>query len=96
MKFLHNPYVRVLTLVLLLQGSIFYALAMRAESTPPMQPLSTFPISLPNWAMVRDVATPKEVLDILKADDTLTREYVGVARTPLCRPLSMCSFTRWR
>jgi len=79
MKFLRSPYARVLTLVLLLQGGVFYALAMRAEKTPPMQPLSYFPVSLPGYRMLRDIATPKEILDILKADDTLTREYLSTS-----------------
>jgi EpsI family protein len=82
-QFLHSAYARVLTLVLLVQGGVFYALAMRAESTPPMTPLSSFPISLPGYRMIRDIATPKEILDILKADDTLTREYLGESRVPI-------------
>lgn len=83
MNFLRNPYALALTVALCVQGGVFYALAMRAENTPPMEPLSAFPISLPNYRMVRDIATPKEILDILKADDTLTREYVGASRTPI-------------
>lgn len=83
MNFLHSSYARVLTLALLLQGGVFYALAMRAENTPPIAPLSSFPVSLPGYRMIKDIATPKEILDILKADDTLTREYVGEARTPI-------------
>jgi EpsI family protein len=82
-NFLRSQYARVLTLALLVQGGVFYALAMRAEKTPPMAPLSTFPVSLPGYRMLREIATPPEVLNILKADDTLTREYIGEARTPL-------------
>jgi len=82
-NFLHSTYARVLTLALLAQGGVFYALAMRAENTPPIAPLSTFPFSLPGYRMVREIPTPPEILDILKADDTLTREYVGSARVPL-------------
>jgi len=83
MRFLHSKYARVLTFVLLLQGGVFYALAMRAEKTPPMAPLSTFPANLPGYRLLRDVATPPEILNILKADDTLTREYVGESRVPI-------------
>jgi len=82
-NFLHSQYARVLTVALLLQGGVFYALAMRAEKTPPVAPLSTFPMSLPGYRMVREIPTPPEILDILKADDTLTREYVGDSRTPI-------------
>jgi EpsI family protein len=82
-NFLHSPYARILTLALLVQGGVFYALAMRAEKTPLIEPLSTFPVSLPGYRMVREIPTPPEILDILKADDTLTREYMGDARVPL-------------
>jgi EpsI family protein len=82
-NFLHSKYARVLTVALLVQGGVFYALAMRSEKTPPITPLSTFPVSLPGYRMVRDIPTPQEILDILKADDTLTREYVGESRTSL-------------
>jgi len=70
-------------MALLVQGGVYYALAMRAEKASPMRPLSTFPISLPGYAMVQDAPIAKEVLDILKADDTLTRVYVGAAQTPV-------------
>lgn len=83
MKFLRSPYARVLTLVLLLQCGVFYALAMRAEKTPPIAPLSTFPLTIGEYHTLRVIDTPKEVLDILKADDTVTREYIGSARTPI-------------
>jgi EpsI family protein len=76
-KFLRSGYARVLTAALVLQGGVFYALAMRKEKTPSMRPLSEFPVILPGYRMVQDIATPPEVLNILKADDTLTREYVG-------------------
>jgi EpsI family protein len=81
--FLSNRYARVLTLALLVQGGVFYALAMRSEKTPPVAPLSNFPVSLPGYRMLRDIPTPVEVLNILKADDTLTREYIGESRIPL-------------
>jgi len=83
MKFLRSHYARVLTVALAGQGCAFYALAMRAERTPPIGPLSTFPTSLPGYWMLRDIPTDPEVQSILKADDTLTREYVSQARTPL-------------
>jgi EpsI family protein len=81
--FLHSKYARVLTVALLIQGGVFYALAMRAEKTPPMAPLSSFPVSLPGYRLLRDIPTPPEIQNILKADDTLTREYVGASGTPL-------------
>ncbi len=83
MNFLRSPYARVLTAALFLQGGVFYALAMRTEKTPPMAPLAAFPFSLPGFRMVRDIPTPPEILNILKADDTLTREYASQSGIPV-------------
>jgi EpsI family protein len=94
-NFLRSPYARVLTMVLVLQSGLFYALAMRPENTPPMSPLSTFPISVPNYRMVREIATPKEILDILKADDTLTREYMGATHIPVLLYIAYFSSQRY-
>ena len=81
MNFLRSGYARVLTAALVLQGGVFYALAMRKEKTPPMRPLSEFPVTLPGYRMVRDIPTSPDLANILKADDTLTREYVGGSGT---------------
>ena len=83
MQFLHSTYVRVLTVALLIQGGVFYALAMRAEKTPPMAPLSSFPVQVRGFRMLQEIPTAPEILNILKADDTLTREYVDPSGTPL-------------
>ena len=83
MNFPGSKYARVLTMALLVQGGVFYALAMRSEKTPAMTPLSSFPVSLPGYGMLRDIPTSQEILNILKADDTLTREYAGESRTAL-------------
>jgi EpsI family protein len=70
-----NPYVRVVALILLLEAAAFYAFATRAETTPPVEPLVMFPSAIGDWRMVRDFPLEKEVLDVLKADDTLNRFY---------------------
>ena len=71
-----NPYVRVVTVVLLLEALAFYAFASRAETVPPVQPLLLFPSVIGDWLIYRDFPLDKETLDILKADDTLNRFYV--------------------
>ena len=76
MNFLNNRYVRVLTALLLMQGIVFYAVALRAENIPPVSPLAAFPTGIAGWQMYRDVKIEQETLDILKADDTLNRIYV--------------------
>jgi EpsI family protein len=76
-----NRYARVLTAVLLLQGTAFYAIASRSELAPVVLPLSLFPSVFGGWTMARDVPIEREVQDVLKADDTLNRVYVNPART---------------
>ncbi|MCU1239231.1 MAG: hypothetical protein JWP63_7198 [Candidatus Solibacter sp.] len=81
MSFLSNKYARVLTALLLLEGIIFYSVALRAENLPPVSPLMTFPNNISGWEMYKDVKIEQETLDILKADDTLNRVYVNPQKT---------------
>jgi EpsI family protein len=74
-----NPYVRVATLLLLLEAMAYYAFASRAETVPPVEPLLLFPSVIGDWLIYRDFPLDKEVLDVLKADDTLNRFYVNQA-----------------
>jgi EpsI family protein len=77
MSFLRNKYARILTVVLLVQGAAFYATAYRKEKVPPVAHLSAFPAQVGGWRMAQDVKIEPEMLDILKADDTLNRSYVN-------------------
>jgi EpsI family protein len=77
MNLVNSKYARVLTVVLLLQACAFYALASRSEHTPPIPALSTFPNTIGDWRVVRDLPFEKEVMDILKADDITNREYAN-------------------
>jgi EpsI family protein len=79
MSFLRNKYACILTIVLLLQGTAFYATAFREERAPRVAPLSAFPALVGGWRMAQDVKIEPEILDILKADDTLNRIYVNPA-----------------
>ena len=72
-----NPYVRAVVAVLLLEAAAFYAFALRAETTPPVAPLVLFPSVIGEWLIFRDFPLDPEVLDVLKADDTLNRFYVN-------------------
>jgi len=71
-----NKYVRVLTVVLAAQAFLFYS-ASHGESTPLAMPLSAFPTNFGNWSMIQEGVVEKETLDVLRADDTLTREYAN-------------------
>jgi EpsI family protein len=64
-----------LTVALLLQGAVFYAIASRSERAPAMRPLSTFQSALGDWLQVKDEPVSKEVQEVLRADDTLNRIY---------------------
>jgi EpsI family protein len=79
MNFLSNKYARLLTLVLLVQAGAYYAVAMRTEITPAVAPLSQFPTVSKEWRMTRDLPLEKETLDVLKADDTMNREYTAAS-----------------
>ncbi|HKD05789.1 MAG TPA: EpsI family protein [Bryobacteraceae bacterium] len=73
-----NKYGRVLAVVLILQTILFYA-ASRGESTPLAAPLSAFPATLGPWQMAQEGVVEKEEMDVLRADDVLTRLYVDPA-----------------
>jgi EpsI family protein len=64
-----------LTGLLCLQGVLYYATAARPELTPNVGPLRAFPQQVGGWQSIQDVPLEPEVLDVLKADDTLNRVY---------------------
>lgn len=80
MKFLKHPAARVLTVVLILEACAYYAIASRSELVPPVPPLSTFPFNSSGWQCIREDQIEKDVLDLLKADDTLSRVYVSPSK----------------
>jgi EpsI family protein len=65
---------RVLTVVLLTQAAMFYG-SSRRESTPPHRPLQEFLLGDKNWVMRQNVDLDKETLEVLKADEILSRVY---------------------
>jgi EpsI family protein len=64
----------VLTVVLLAQAAIFYG-SSRKENTPPHKPLQEFSLADSNWVVRQEVELDKGTLDVLKADDILSRVY---------------------
>ena len=48
---LRSKYARVVTALLVIQGIVFYAVALRAEDIPPVAPLAVFPSSINGWEM---------------------------------------------
>lgn len=76
MNFIHSKYARALTLALLLQGAAYYAIASRSERTPVLAPLATFPVTSNGWQTIREIPLDTKVLEVLRADDILNREYL--------------------
>ena len=74
-EFWQSKSVRVLSLVLILQASLFYGFS-RAEKVPPHKSLAQFTLDSSDWKMTQDLEMDKESLDVLKADDILSRAYV--------------------
>ncbi len=66
---------RVLSVVLLAQAIFFYGFS-RAEKIPPHKPLAQFTLQNPNWTMGQELQVDKESLEVLKADDILSRSYI--------------------
>ena len=81
MSRLKSKQARVVSVLLVAQALGYYAVALRAERTPPVPPLAEFPRTSGPWLTSQQSQLEKEVLDVLRADDTLTREYVNSART---------------
>lgn len=74
MSWIDNKYTRVLTLVLVIQASLFYA-ASRGERVPSGPALDIFPAQLGVWHEEQNYPIEQEIRDQLKADDMLNRLY---------------------
>jgi EpsI family protein len=72
--FLKSTHARVLTVLLAVQLAGGVAIS-RKETPPSIAPLETFPQRLGTWTMVQEGVVEKEVMDVLRADDVLTRTY---------------------
>jgi len=75
-KLLRSKYAVALTLILLAEGVLYYT-AYGLEKTPANQPLEQFATNLGGWQMAAQGQIEKEVQDVLRADDMVTRIYVN-------------------
>lgn len=73
-NFLSSRTARILTIVLLAQASLFYGFS-RKEKVPAHQPLELFSFPGTDWSLIQDVPIDQDTLDVLKADDLLSRVY---------------------
>jgi len=80
--FLKRRPVQALSVLLLLQAAVFYGRARNTEDVPPARPLAMFPVEIQPWFRIQEGVIEKEVQDVLKADDLLTRQYAS-ASSPL-------------
>src|SRR5689334_2559450 len=65
---------RVLSVVLILQAALFYGFS-RAEKIPAHKPLQNFEIPSDDWHVVEELQLDNDSLQVLKADDILSRLY---------------------
>jgi EpsI family protein len=75
-SFLKSRSARVLTVVLLAQAAVFYGMS-RSESLPVHRPLAQFTLDQPPWQMTQELQLDKDSLEVLKADDIMSRAYVN-------------------
>lgn len=71
---LHSKSVRILSLVLLAQAGVFYGF-QRREVVPPREPLANLSLDQTGWKNVQEMPIDQDTLDVLKADDILSRVY---------------------
>ncbi len=65
---------RTVSLMMLLAIAVFAAYP-KTENVPLAQPLRNVPAQFGSWTAVRDTPVESDVLEVLKADDTLSRYY---------------------
>ncbi len=65
---------RILTVVLLAQASLFYGFSRR-EHIEPHKPLDQFSLANTDWNMLQELQIDQDTLEVLKADDLLSRAY---------------------
>jgi EpsI family protein len=71
-----NKFTLILTLVLLAQTALYYS-AARGEKPLNAAPLASLPTNVADWNMREEYPIDQETLDVLKADDTLSRMYTS-------------------
>jgi len=74
--FLKSRPALILTVLLFTQAALLYSFSRR-EAIPKTRPLDEFPSVLGDWKKLQDGVVDKETLDVLQADDILSREYVS-------------------
>jgi EpsI family protein len=76
--FLRGTPVLVVTVLLVVETAVFYALPTK-EYIPTPPPLDQFAATVGPWQMIRQYPMDDYTQSFLKADDTLSRQYTGPA-----------------
>lgn len=76
LKFLNSGAVRLATILILAQAALLYS-SVRPEAVPPAPPLAQFPHNVGPWRLQKEGVVEPDVMEVLKADDLLTRGYVA-------------------
>ncbi|MBI4908842.1 MAG: EpsI family protein [Acidobacteria bacterium] len=74
--FLESSRAKILTALLLAHAGIFYGMS-RPEPTRVVKSLSEFPKEFGDWKMIQEGTLEKEEMEILKADEVITRYYAN-------------------
>jgi EpsI family protein len=78
--FLRSKPALILTVLLLVQAVVFYSIS-HGESVPITHPLAEFPRQVGDWQLAQEGVIEREVLDVLRADDTVSRVYMNADKT---------------
>lgn len=74
-SFWKSKSVRILSIVLVVQAALVYGLS-RPEKLPFHKPLADFSLQSSIWQLSQEMPIDQEQLDVLKADDVLSRAYL--------------------
>jgi EpsI family protein len=72
--FLRSGHALALSLALLAQAALFYGYS-RGESVPALRPLKESPAQFGDWQLGTEGVIEQETLDVLRADDVVTRTF---------------------
>jgi EpsI family protein len=78
LQFLRDGTARVVTALLFVLIVIFYSYP-KAEYIPHPPALSSLPPDSGSWRMIQEMRVDSETMSLLKADDTVSRAYLGPA-----------------
>src|SRR5258708_23390043 len=74
--FLKSRATLIRSAFLSIQGSLFYGYS-RGETPPVARSLETFPTDLGKWRMCEQGVMEREIKEVLRADDYVTRDYAA-------------------